>query len=133
LPAARQLARGRAAHPRRRDRDPAKESRSRPQNRARLGLRGLHLAPEAQAALLAHDWPGNAREQEHLISHAALKALAGAHERPRIVTLDAAHLELAPPAAPGTPAPVNDPAGPVGDLRSAVDRLQRLAKRLGLR
>jgi anaerobic nitric oxide reductase transcription regulator len=43
------------------------------------------------------------------------------------VTLDAAHLELSPPVPAETPAPVSDPAGPVGDLRSAVDRLQREA------
>ena len=95
------------------------------QNRARLGLRGLRLAPDAQAALLAHDWPGNVRELEHLIGRAALKALAGSAGRPRIVTLDAAHLELGTPAAAEATAPPT--ASPVtgGDLRSATDRFQR--------
>ncbi|MDB5744362.1 MAG: transcriptional regulator, NifA subfamily, Fis Family [Polaromonas sp.] len=66
------------------------------QNRSRLGLGGLRLDGSARAALLAHDWPGNVRELEHLVGRSALKALAGLKPRPRIVSLTAAHFDLAP-------------------------------------
>lgn len=97
------------------------------QNRARLGLRGLRLGADAQAALLAHDWPGNVRELEHLISRAALKALTGLPERPRIVTLDATHVGLTPSqsaAQADEPSPASLPGD---DLRTATDRFQRAA------
>ncbi|NMG35681.1 nitric oxide reductase transcriptional regulator NorR [Azoarcus sp. TTM-91] len=94
------------------------------QNRARLGLRGLRLAPDAQAALLAYPWPGNVRELEHLVGRAALKALAAQAERPRILSLGALDLELTPPAAAGT-AEVPQEEIASGGLREAVERLQR--------
>ncbi len=46
-------------------------------NQRRLGARGLRLSQAAQQALLAYNWPGNVRELEHLLSRAALKAIAG--------------------------------------------------------
>ncbi|RKP50198.1 nitric oxide reductase transcriptional regulator NorR [Pararobbsia silviterrae] len=70
------------------------------QNRARLGLQGIRLSNDAQAALLAYPWPGNVRELEHLIGRSALRALAVATPRPKILTLRAADLDLSTYAAP---------------------------------
>jgi anaerobic nitric oxide reductase transcription regulator len=96
------------------------------ENRSRLGLRSLRLGGDAQAALLAHDWPGNVRELEHLISRAALKALAGLSERPRILTLGAAHLALSAAAPAADRHDGTDAARESGgDLRQAIDHLQR--------
>jgi anaerobic nitric oxide reductase transcription regulator len=74
------------------------------QNRARLGLRGIRIAADAQAALFAYAWPGNIRELEHLISRSALRALALHPERPRILTLTASDLDL-PDSATGAGMP----------------------------
>ncbi|QDF98508.1 nitric oxide reductase transcription regulator [Azoarcus sp. DD4] len=95
------------------------------QNRARLGLRGIRLAADAQAALLAYDWPGNVRELEHLIGRAALKALAAQAERPRILNLGAADLEL--PLAAKVEEAAGHTAATTGptELRVAVEQLQR--------
>jgi len=68
------------------------------ENRFRLGLLSIRLAPEAQEALLNYRWPGNVRELEHLIARSALKALGRHPERPRMLTLSAEDLDLA--AAP---------------------------------
>ncbi|PYY92142.1 nitric oxide reductase transcriptional regulator NorR [Pseudomonas sp. TKO26] len=100
------------------------------QNRSRMGLGSLRLSADAQQALLGYNWPGNVRELEHLIGRSALKALGNCRERPRILSLDAADLDLpglsekAPTAlAPAleslTPAPLD------GDLRQATERYQR--------
>ncbi len=98
------------------------------QNRSRMGLGSLRLSAEAQAALLAYDWPGNVRELEHLIGRSALKALGQHRERPKILTLDAADLDLRP-VEPSTltaqaPQAVDAPL-PAGDLRQALDDYQR--------
>ncbi|MNM69989.1 Nitric oxide reductase transcription regulator NorR2 [compost metagenome] len=98
------------------------------QNRSRMGLGSLRLSAEAQAALLAYDWPGNVRELEHLIGRSALKALGQHRQRPKILTLDAADLDLRPvePVANHSQAPL--PAEvplPAGDLRQALDDYQR--------
>jgi anaerobic nitric oxide reductase transcription regulator len=97
------------------------------QNRARLGLRNVRLTSAAQSSLLAYDWPGNVRELEHLIGRAALKALAGSSERPRILSIDSAHLDL--PVVLSGPVQVAhvaaaDAASPV-PLRDAVDAYQK--------
>ncbi|MBX9763439.1 MAG: nitric oxide reductase transcriptional regulator NorR [Pseudomonadaceae bacterium] len=97
------------------------------QNRARLGLRNVRLTGAAQSSLLAYDWPGNVRELEHLIGRAALKALAGSSERPRILSIDSAHLDL--PVVLSGPVQVAhvaaaDAANPV-PLRDAVDAYQK--------
>ncbi|MBK9427009.1 MAG: nitric oxide reductase transcriptional regulator NorR [Gammaproteobacteria bacterium] len=94
------------------------------ENRVRLGLRGLRLAADAQQALLNQPWPGNVRELEHLISRAAVRALAQHADHPRILTLHAHHLDLLP-ATPPTPAaaPVEPPTTGI-ILRQAVDALQ---------
>lgn len=64
------------------------------ENRSRLGLGGLRLDASAQEALLSYDWPGNVRELEHLLSRSVLKALGRHTPRPRILSLEAADLDL---------------------------------------
>ena len=64
------------------------------QNRSRMGLGSLRLTSDAQSALLAYAWPGNVRELEHLIGRSALKALGNCRERPKILSLSAADLDL---------------------------------------
>jgi anaerobic nitric oxide reductase transcription regulator len=96
------------------------------QNRSRMGLNSLRLSTDAQAALLAYGWPGNVRELEHLIGRSALKALGNCKERPKILSLSAADLDLPhgnvevsaeqPTAAAETV---------TGDLREATERYQR--------
>jgi anaerobic nitric oxide reductase transcription regulator len=99
-------------------------------NRSRLGLDGLHLEADAQAALLAYAWPGNVRELEHLIGRSALKAW-GRRSASRLLGLSATDLDIDPgvdippaahqPSDAGT-APVSSPGG---DLRQATDAFQR--------
>lgn len=43
---------------------------------ARLGIRDASISPEAEQALLAHDWPGNIRELENVIHYALIVAPA---------------------------------------------------------
>ncbi|MCK6423692.1 MAG: nitric oxide reductase transcriptional regulator NorR [Burkholderiaceae bacterium] len=108
-------------------------------NRARLGLRSLRLAPEAERALLAYPWPGNVRELEHVIGRAALRAAGRLRDRHHIVTLglDLLGLESAEPL-PGPPVtgdPAQPPAGPAclpgtavragATLREVTDAAQR--------
>ena len=79
------------------------------QNRARLGLRSLRLALDAEEALRRYRWPGNVRELEHVISRAAIKAVSRGANRNHIVTLEASLLDLSGadlrPLAPAPDAP----------------------------
>jgi len=63
------------------------------QSRAQMGLRGLRMAPSAQAVLMQYAWPGNVRELEHSIARAALKAVAQ-NPGQQIVTLTPEYLDL---------------------------------------
>lgn len=97
------------------------------ENRSRLGLGGLRLAADAQAALQAYDWPGNVRELEHLIGRSVLKTLGRQQPRPRILTLSASDLGLPAPTA-STPSqdhpPTTDvPAASQNTLATAGLRL----------
>lgn len=115
-------------------------------NRSRLGLDGLRMDPEAQAALLDYCWPGNVRELEHLIGRSALKAW-GRRGNCRLLSLSVGDLDLprldglhgaatasvipvpadggalADSAAPTLPPPGAAVVG--GDLRLATDAWQR--------
>ena len=97
------------------------------QNRSRMGLNSLRLTSDAQAALLAYTWPGNVRELEHLIGRSALKALGNCKERPKILSLSAADLDLPNGSVELATEPV--PASPAalvsGDLRAATEDYQR--------
>jgi anaerobic nitric oxide reductase transcription regulator len=97
------------------------------ENRSRLGLRALRLAPDAEAFLSAYHWPGNIRELEHLVARSALRAAFGKQHDPRgIVTLRAADLAplagetmvMPPPAQTG-------PATAAPTLRDALAQYER--------
>jgi len=63
-------------------------------NQRRLGTQGLRLDDSAKQALQGYDWPGNVRELEHLLSRAALKAVAEQGREARTVTLTSCHLNI---------------------------------------
>jgi anaerobic nitric oxide reductase transcription regulator len=95
------------------------------QNRSRMGLGSLRLTSDAQAALLAYTWPGNVRELEHLIGRSALKALGNCRERPKILSLNAADLDLPNATAPPLEAQPEPAPDVTGDLRLATENYQR--------
>lgn len=61
----------------------------------RLGHARLRLHDDCTPALIAYSWPGNVRELEHVISRAALKAIAAAPGQD-LVQLRREHLDLGP-------------------------------------
>ena len=93
-------------------------------NRARLGLQGLRLTADAQAALLCHAWPGNVRELEHLIARSALKAVAREPRRARLLGITAQDLGLDEQPAAAARTRGND-AESTTKLRTAVADLER--------
>ncbi|CAM3631303.1 Anaerobic nitric oxide reductase transcription regulator [Bordetella sputigena] len=87
------------------------------ENRARLGLGGVRLQPEAHAVLQGYAWPGNVRELEHVVSRGVLKALGRQTERPRILTVTADDMDIEQPgghrgALPAGASPAWPGAGP---------------------
>jgi len=63
-------------------------------NKQRLALQGLRLDDLAKKALMDYQWPGNIRELEHLLSRAALKAVAGEESLNKIVTIGCQYLDI---------------------------------------
>ena len=63
-------------------------------NKQRLAVQGLRLENKAKKALMLYPWPGNIRELEHLLSRAALKAVAINGHQQRVVTISCQHLDL---------------------------------------
>jgi anaerobic nitric oxide reductase transcription regulator len=63
-------------------------------NKQRLGVHGLRLDLEAKNALLNYSWPGNIRELEHLLSRAALKAVAANERHKRVISILRSHLDI---------------------------------------
>ncbi len=99
------------------------------ENQHRLGARNLRLSPAASAALLSHDWPGNVRELEHLLSRAALRALAEQGRGGRWIAIEPAHLAL----QAAVPAPVTSSNTPAGDETAMAEPLPPGQARPGLR
>jgi anaerobic nitric oxide reductase transcription regulator len=100
------------------------------ENQQHLGARNFRLTPQAKEALLRYDWPGNVRELEHLMSRAALRALAAQGRSARWISIDVSHLGLEPaiPAMGDNAVEVEaimPGDGPVIGLREAVDAFQR--------
>ncbi len=95
---------------------------------ARLGITGARLAPDAEQALLAHDWPGNIRELENVIHYALIVAPSST-----LQALDLQAIQRAAPAAArsasrapalAAPAPAQAPASAPDALREVL--LQRI-------
>ncbi|MDQ7091046.1 MAG: nitric oxide reductase transcriptional regulator NorR [Methylococcales bacterium] len=63
-------------------------------NKQRLGVQGLRLDETAKQMLLTYQWPGNIRELEHLLSRAALKAVAEEGGQKRVLTIYCQHLDI---------------------------------------
>lgn len=93
-------------------------------NRSRLGLRGIRLSPDAEAALLAYHWPGNVRELEHLISRATIRLLVDTPDRNQIFTLSADNLNLLPSTLEPVAAATQSLGVPHPSLRQSVEQLQ---------
>ena len=99
------------------------------------GADGAGLAPEALRQLLAHDWPGNARELQNAI------ARAFARQGPCIQAIELPGLPGAEPTAPGSPAHLDallrrhrgDVGAVARHLGVSPRTVQRRLARLGLR
>lgn len=98
-------------------------------NQRRLGVQGLRLDDSAKQALQHYDWPGNVRELEHLLSRAALKAVAEQGRDARTITLTSAYLNIdttvhttatAPISVINAPLPITEHQ----TLKEAVDLFQ---------
>ena len=92
---------------------------------ARPGQAALNLSAEAERKLLAHDWPGNARELNNIVQRAAWLASGG--------IIDASDLDTGAPSAPSdaaapvaAPAPAAAPAQDSGLDRDLKDREREL-------
>jgi anaerobic nitric oxide reductase transcription regulator len=95
--------------------------------RARLKLRSIRLAKDAEQVLLRNPWPGNVRELEHVISRAALKASAEGN-RAAVITVTTAHIGLNDQAEISPSAAVTLTTEMIGEgtgLRDATAAFQR--------
>ncbi len=99
--------------------------------RRRLGLGPVRLTSAAREALVGADWPGNARELDHLLGRAVLRASANT-DRGAPVRIGPEHLQLEPARealAASTPAsrPSDTLLVEVADktLNDAVEELKR--------
>ena len=95
---------------------------------AKLGLDDAGLAPAAEAALLAYDWPGNIRELENVVHYALIVCRGGCIQADDLRMGGSGHHRAAPqrsapPAMPAPPPVI--PAAPVAPA-SALDRLETL-------
>ncbi len=96
-------------------------------NQHRLSVNALRLSSGAKQALQHYAWPGNVRELAHLLSRAALKAVAKQGKASKTVIIDTSHMDIASTEA--APAEMEKPikALPVikTTLKEAVDLFQR--------
>ena len=96
-------------------------------NQRRLSVNALRLSSGAKQALQHYAWPGNVRELAHLLSRAALKAVAKQGKASKTVIIDTSHMDIASTEA--APAEMEKPikAPPVikTTLKEAVDLFQR--------
>src|ERR1700722_8550278 len=83
----------------------------------RLGLRNIHLSPEAMESLIrGHSWPGNIRELENVIHHAIL-VRQGNIIRPEDLNLSSLRSRVSTSTTGKPPGQSNDPASA---LKSAL-------------
>ena len=63
-------------------------------NQRRLSVNALRLSADAKLALQHYAWPGNVRELAHLLSRAALKAVAKQGNDNDTIIIDTSHLDI---------------------------------------
>jgi len=94
----------------------------------RLGTRNLRLTAAAQSWLLRQTWPGNVRELQHVISRAALRAVADSKRTGRWISVEPYHLGdgAASGLQPGgTPSEPSFALSRDTTLRDATEEFQR--------
>jgi anaerobic nitric oxide reductase transcription regulator len=95
-------------------------------NQRRLGLRGVRLSRSARQWLTQYSWPGNARELDHTLSRAMIRAVSAARSRDRALELTPEHLgagALAP--APASAQPASAPPSDARSLAEAMEQYRR--------
>jgi sigma-54-specific transcriptional regulator len=90
----------------------------------RLGIAHAALAPDAQQALLAHDWPGNIRELENVIHFALIVAPAATLHASDLQAIQRSVRSVGRPRAAEAPAPPQEV--PVQTASSPVQALREL-------
>ncbi|HHJ18038.1 MAG TPA: nitric oxide reductase transcriptional regulator NorR [Gammaproteobacteria bacterium] len=96
-------------------------------NQHRLSVNALRLSAGAKQALLYYTWPGNVRELAHMLSRAALKAVAKQGNTGGTVIIDTSHLDIDDTEAVPRETAKTEKALPVVkvSLRETVDQFQR--------
>ncbi len=96
-------------------------------NQRRLSVNALRLSTNAKQALQHYAWPGNVRELAHMLSRAALKAVAKQGRTRRTVIIDTSHLDIGDmePAPAESVKTKKVPSGIKVSLKEAADQFQR--------
>lgn len=97
------------------------------QSRRRLGLGPVRLSAAAREALMAAEWPGNARELENVVSRATLRASAG-HPRDEALVLEPQEFDL-PSDSPVRATPLAYEEIRVDDTRPLSERTKEFQRR----
>lgn len=91
----------------------------------RLGIRAVRLSNKAKRQLTRGGWLGNARELEHTLSRAMIRALSEGQDPGKLIELDVEHLSItADPLRGSTPEMAGVPDIDV-ELNEAVDDYKR--------
>jgi len=96
-------------------------------NQRRLSVNALRLSADAKQALQHYAWPGNVRELAHLLSRAALKAVAKQGNTSGAVIIDTSHLDIGDmQPAPAEPVKTKKAIPRIKvSLKEAADQFQR--------
>jgi len=96
-------------------------------NQRRLSVNALRLSSDAKQALQHYTWPGNVRELAHMLSRAALKAVAKQGNTNGTVIINASHLDIGDIESASIEITEQKKAPPKinASLKEAVDQFQR--------
>lgn len=94
-------------------------------NHRRFGIRGVRLSNKAKRLIVKSEWLGNARELEHTLSRAMIRALSEGQDPDRLIELDIAQLDIDVMPARGTNSQHYSTAGVDIPLNEAVDDYKR--------
>jgi len=97
-------------------------------NLRRFHVKSLRLSENAKQTLLNYLWPGNVRELEHVLSRAALKAIAGQDRNARVITISEDYLDIINTDSPDLSTnnePVKNSHKPKLSLKLATEQFQK--------